>query len=104
MNRHPLRSARVGHVEDEPGVTAVLVILAAKQRGRFIQQRRLQGADPFGQAIHLLMQMRFPQMKNGARFKFMLFLPALDHELSAVLARAHLLRQRRYQLAHRAEH
>jgi hypothetical protein len=43
-------------------------------------------------------------MKNGARFKFMLFLPALDHELSAVLARAHLLRQRRYQLAHRAEH
>ena len=50
------------------------------------------------------MQISLPQMENGALLKFVLFLPALDHELPTILARAHVLRQRRYQLAHRAEH
>ncbi|MNY33284.1 hypothetical protein D3C86_1675540 [compost metagenome] len=37
---------RVGHVQNEAGMTAILVVLAPEQRRRFVQQSALQRRQP----------------------------------------------------------
>ena len=44
---------RISHVHDETSVTAVDVILSAKQRGGFIQQGGRNGGQIFRQAVYL---------------------------------------------------
>ncbi|MNR18846.1 hypothetical protein D3C85_1355970 [compost metagenome] len=83
----------VGHIENETGVTAVLVILAAEQCGAFIEQRALQGRQPLGQPVDFLVDVRHPQVAHTTWLEFVLVLPALHLVVGVqVNASAHVLR------------
>ena len=64
---------------------AVLVVLAAKQRGRFIQPGGIERAEIFRQAVQLLVNVRLNQVKHAAGRKLVRLLPVIDKPVFAVL-------------------
>lgn len=57
-------------------MAAVVVILAAEQRGRLVEERRLHGSKPLGHAVDLLVDVGLAQVADGARGKFLFALLA----------------------------
>ena len=86
-------------------MAAVVVILATKQRGRFVQPGRLQRGEVFGQPVHLLIDVRFNQVKHAPRLEFVFLSEAL-HKVVGVqrLPPAHVLGQAVAQAQVTAQH
>ncbi|MNS85300.1 hypothetical protein D3C72_1191620 [compost metagenome] len=61
---------RVCHVHDETRVAAVLVVLAPKQGGRFVQQGRVHRRYIVGNAVDLLIDVALFHLTNAARRQF----------------------------------
>lgn len=96
---------RIGHVEDEAGVTAVLIVLAPEQRGTLVQQRTLQRRQPLGQPVDLLVDVGLTQVADAAGLEGVLTLPAPHLVVGLqVVPTAHVLGQARLQAHGLAQH
>ncbi|MOA35150.1 hypothetical protein D3C78_1565780 [compost metagenome] len=76
---------RVGDVHDVPRVRAVLVILATKQGGGFIQPGGIERAQVFRHPVQLLINVRLKQMEHRAGRKFVRVREARHVPVDAIL-------------------
>lgn len=95
----------VGHVHDEPGVAAVVAVLAAEQCGGLVEQGALQRGEPFGEAVDFLVNVGLAQAADGAGKKRVFILPVAHLVVAAEFGTAaDVLGQDRLQAQRLAEH
>lgn len=99
---HVLRvGGGVRHVENETGMRAVLVVLAAEQGGRLVEPGRLQRAQVLRHAVQFLIHVRLHQVEHAALVELVHGLVAVDEIIGIqidaaphVLGQGVLVRQR----------
>ncbi|MCY1525909.1 hypothetical protein D9M68_609100 [compost metagenome] len=88
----------VGHVKDEAGVAAILIVAPPEERGRLVEPGGIERRQVFRQPVHLLVNVRLQQVKDAARLEGVLVLPGLHKMVGLqVHAAAHVFGHGRLQ-------